>query len=99
MQHVCSHPNENPAFRTTNPLYTLFQPQRQVDIVRSLVDIYEHEGYMPDGRSGLENGITQGGSNADMVVAETYIKNIDRNSKIDWSLAYEALIKDAEVDP
>ncbi|CAG8499522.1 13591_t:CDS:2 [Racocetra fulgida] len=67
------------------------------DIARSLIDIYEKVGYMPDGRSGSSNGITQGGSNADM--AETYLKQIDVNDKIDWNIAYEALLKDAEVDP
>ncbi|CAG8701789.1 17936_t:CDS:10, partial [Racocetra persica] len=86
-------------FRTTNPLFTLFQSQRAVDIARSLIDIYENVGYMPDGRSGSSNGITQGGSNADMVIAETYLKQIDVNDKIDWNIAYEALLKDAEVDP
>ncbi|CAG8506366.1 3388_t:CDS:2, partial [Racocetra fulgida] len=30
-----------------------------VDIVRSLIDIYKNEEYMPDGRSRLSNGITQ----------------------------------------
>ncbi|RIB12655.1 Glycoside Hydrolase Family 92 protein [Gigaspora rosea] len=85
-------------FRTTNPLFTLFQQERAVDIVRALIDIYKNEGFMPDGRSGLENGITQGGSNADMVVSETYLKKLGTNL-IDWDLAYEALIKDAEVDP
>ncbi|CAG8484670.1 7608_t:CDS:2 [Racocetra fulgida] len=73
--------------------------KRAVDITSSLIDIYVHEGYMPDGRSGSWNGITQGGSNADMVVAETYLKKIDVSGKIDWELAYKALIKDAEVDP
>ncbi|RIB24550.1 glycosyl hydrolase family 92 protein [Gigaspora rosea] len=86
-------------FRTTNPLFTLFQSQRAVDITRSLIDIYENVGYMPDGRSGSWNGITQGGSNADMIIAETYLKKIDINDKIDWNIAYEALLKDAEVDP
>ncbi|CAG8759210.1 26172_t:CDS:10, partial [Gigaspora margarita] len=86
-------------FRTTNPLFTLFQSQRAVDIARSLIDIYENVGYMPDGRSGSWNGITQGGSNADMVIAETYLKEIDINGKIDWNIAYEALLKDAEIDP
>ncbi|CAG8628611.1 13076_t:CDS:10, partial [Racocetra persica] len=85
-------------FRTTNPLFTLFQPERAVDIVRSLIDIYEHVGYMPDGRSGMYNGITQGGSNADMLVAELYLKKLGMYT-IDWKLAYEALLKDAEVDP
>ncbi|CAG8843517.1 696_t:CDS:2, partial [Gigaspora margarita] len=85
-------------FRTSNPLFTLFQQERAVEIVRSLIDIYKNEGFMPDGRSGLENGITQGGSNADMVVAEAYLKKLGTNI-IDWDLAYEALIKDAEVDP
>ncbi|CAG8514700.1 1053_t:CDS:10, partial [Cetraspora pellucida] len=85
-------------FRTTNPLFMLFQQERSVDIVRSLIDIYQNEGYMPDGRSGLENGITQGGSNGDMVVVETYLKKLGIDI-IDWELAYEALIKDAEVDP
>ncbi|CAG8446786.1 2939_t:CDS:10, partial [Dentiscutata heterogama] len=84
--------------RTSNPLFTLFQQERAVEIVRSLIDIYKNEGFMPDGRSGLANGITQGGSNADMVVAETYLKKLGTNV-IDWDLAYEALIKDAEVDP
>ncbi|CAG8517765.1 8308_t:CDS:2 [Racocetra fulgida] len=69
-----------------------------VDIVRSLIDIYEHVGYMPDGRSGMYNGITQGGSNADMLVAELYLKKLGMHT-IDWKLAYEALLKDAEVDP
>ncbi|CAG8496584.1 18758_t:CDS:2 [Racocetra fulgida] len=79
----------------TDDLKTIFYT---VDIVRSLIDIYQNEGYMPDGRSGLANGITQGGSNADMVVAEAYLKKLGTNV-IDWDLAYEALIKDAEVDP
>ncbi|CAG8540581.1 5382_t:CDS:2 [Racocetra fulgida] len=79
----------------TDELKTIFYT---VDIVRSLIDIYKNEGYMHDGRSGISNGITQGGSNGDMVVAETYLKKLGRDI-IDWELAYEALIKDAEVDP
>ncbi|RIB13393.1 Glycoside Hydrolase Family 92 protein [Gigaspora rosea] len=87
-------------FRTTIPLFTLFQQSRVIDITRSLIDIYQHEGYMPDGRSGMSNGITQGGSNADMVVAEVFLKNLgDNNNAINWTLAYEALLKDAEHDP
>jgi putative alpha-1,2-mannosidase len=42
-------------------------------------------------------GNTQGGSNADIVIVDAYLKNI--TAGIDWNLAYEALIKDAEVEP
>jgi putative alpha-1,2-mannosidase len=42
-------------------------------------------------------GLTQGGSNADVVIVDAYLKNI--SAGIDWNLAYEALIKDAEVEP
>ncbi|CAG8556005.1 16870_t:CDS:10, partial [Cetraspora pellucida] len=77
---------------------TMIMPKRAIDIVRSLIDIYQHVGYMPDGRSGMYNGITQGGSNADMLVAELYLKKLGMYT-IDWKLAYEALLKDAEVDP
>jgi putative alpha-1,2-mannosidase len=42
-------------------------------------------------------GLTQGGSNADVVIVDAYLKNI--STGIDWNLAYEALIKDAEVEP
>ncbi|CAG8503637.1 13364_t:CDS:2 [Racocetra fulgida] len=58
-----------------------------VDIVRSLIDTYQNEGYMPDGRSGLENGITQGGSNGDMVV-NLWNPNITFNGKYDELLFY-----------
>ncbi len=33
----------------------------------SPLNIYKHDGYMPDARSGNWNGRTQGGSNADIV--------------------------------
>ena len=41
-------------------------------------------------------GYTQGGSNADVVLVDGFIKNLP---DVDWSAAYEAIIKDAEVQP
>ncbi len=83
-------------YRTTNPLFTLIQRDRQRDMIRSLIDTYKHEGYMPDARSGNYTGRTQGGSNCDMLITEAYLKGI---KGIDYELAYEAMIKNAEVDP
>jgi len=83
-------------FRTTNPLLTLIQEEREIDIVRSLIDIFRHEGYMPDGRSGNDNGRTQGGSNADVVIADAFVKGLP---KIDYGTAFRAMVKDAEAPP
>jgi predicted alpha-1,2-mannosidase len=77
-------------------LFAIIAPDRQTDIVRSLVDIYRHEGWLPDGRTGNFNGRTQGGSDADIVIADAYVKGL---SNIDWPTAYAGMVKDAEVTP
>jgi predicted alpha-1,2-mannosidase len=83
-------------FRTSAPLFTLIAPQRQTEIVRALVDIYRHEGWLPDARSGNFTGRTQGGSNADMLIGDAYVKHLPG---IDWNEAYQGLLKDAEISP
>ncbi len=83
-------------FRTSGPLLTLLAPQRQSEIVRALVDIYRHEGWLPDARSGNFTGRTQGGSDADMLIGDAYVKRLPR---IDWNEAYQGMQKDAEVPP
>lgn len=83
-------------FRTSSPLLTLISPDRQRDIIRSLVDIYSHTGYMPDARSGNDNGRTQGGSNANVVVADAYVKGL---KGIDYETAFAAMLHDAEMPP
>lgn len=37
-------------FRCLNSLFLLISPNVEEDIVRSLIDIWRHEGFMPDGR-------------------------------------------------
>ncbi|MCR5697335.1 MAG: GH92 family glycosyl hydrolase [Marinilabiliaceae bacterium] len=83
-------------YRTSSPLITLLDPQREAAIVNSLLNIYRREGYLPDARSGDSNGRTQGGSNADVVIADAYVKGIEG---IDYELALEAMLKDGEQDP
>ena len=82
-------------FRTHFPLLTLIQPERHRDMVRSLVDTYVHTGWMPDSRIAGANGMTQGGSNGDVVVADALAKGV---TGIDYQKAYEAMVKNAEVD-
>lgn len=83
-------------FRTSGPLLTLIAPERQAAIVRSLVDIYRHDGWLPDARSGNYNGRTQGGSNAEFMITDAYVKGLPG---IDWKTALSAEIHDAEVNP
>lgn len=84
------------SFRSIHPLLTLMDPLSQSRMVRSLIETYRHEGWLPDCRMSLCKGYTQGGSNADVVLADAYLKKV---IDIDWQTAYEALIKDAEVEP
>ena len=83
-------------YRSSSPLITLIDPQREADIVNALLNIYKREGYMPDARSGDCNGRTQGGSNAEVVIADAFVKGLEG---IDYDYALEAMLKDAEVDP
>ena len=83
-------------YRTSLPLITLIDPQREVAIVNALLNIYRHDGYLPDARSGNCNGRTQGGSNAEVVIADAYVKGLQG---IDYTLALNAMLKDATVPP
>src|SRR6266446_1815990 len=82
-------------FRTQFPLLTLIQPERERDMVRSLIDTYAHTGWMPDSRIAGANGMTQGGSNGDVVVADALAKGV---TGIDYQKAYEAMVKNAEAN-
>ena len=83
-------------YRSSSPLITLIDPKREADIINSLLNIYKREGYMPDARSGDCNGRTQGGSNAEVMIADAFVKGLEG---IDYDYALEAMLKDAEVDP
>ncbi|PHH86717.1 hypothetical protein CDD83_9851 [Cordyceps sp. RAO-2017] len=84
-------------FRSQLPLLTVIDPDALAQIISSLISIYEHEGWLPDCRMTFNHGYTQGGSNADVVLADAFLKGIKKG--IDWKKGYEAVKKDAEVEP
>ena len=89
-------------YRTSSPLITLLDPQREVEIVNALLNIYKRDGYMPDARSGNSNGRTQGGSNAEIVIADAFVKGLGMGNeldRIDYEFALEAMLKDATTPP
>lgn len=83
-------------YRTSSPLITFIDPKRKIDLINSMIDIYKHDGYMPEARSGNSNGRTQGGSNSSAVIADAFTKGL---KGIDYETALEAMLKDATVPP
>ncbi|KAF2666510.1 glycosyl hydrolase [Microthyrium microscopicum] len=84
-------------YRCTTPLLQILQPNMYEELIRSVIGVFQTEGYMPDGRSSNFNGRSQGGSSADNILADAYIKGV--RGKIDWNAGYAAMVKDAEVAP
>ncbi|KAL6718415.1 hypothetical protein ACLMJK_004504 [Lecanora helva] len=84
-------------FRCATSLMQILQPISYEEQIRSIVDIWRHDDYLPDARSSNFNGRSQGGSNADNVLADAYVKGV--RSGVNWDDAYKAMVKDAEVVP
>ncbi|KAI2465099.1 glycoside hydrolase family 92 protein [Annulohypoxylon bovei var. microspora] len=84
-------------FRCTISLFHILQPVAHEEFLRSLVDIWRHDGFLPDARSSFFNGATQGGSNADNVLADAYVKGV--RGAVNWDDAYSAMVTDAETVP
>ncbi|KAK0721988.1 glycoside hydrolase family 92 protein [Lasiosphaeria miniovina] len=84
-------------FRSQLPFLTITDPVAVAQMIRSLIDTYRHVGWLPDCRMSLNKGYTQGGSNADNVLADAFIKGI--KDGINWNDGYTAVVKDAEVEP
>jgi putative alpha-1,2-mannosidase len=73
----------------------IIQPAVYEELIRSLIDVWRHEGFMPDTRSSNFNGKTQGGSNANNILANAYVKGV--RGKINWEDGYAAMRTDAEM--
>ena len=84
-------------FRCSTPLMQIIQPAAYEEQIRSIIDIWRNEGYLPDARSSNYNGRSQGGSNADNVLADGYVKGV--RGAVNWADGYAAMKKDAKVQP
>lgn len=82
-------------FRSSTPLLTLLHPERVTAILQSLLEIQEHEGFFLDGRSGNFSGRTQGGSDAEMMFTDAFLKHLPG---LDWEHVYRAMAHDADTE-
>ncbi len=80
-------------FRATMPLYSLIYPETQRRIVNCMLDIYNKKGWLPDAWIADDYAMMQGGSNANVVLADAVMKKL---SGFDVKTALDAVRKDAE---
>ncbi|KAH8104929.1 glycoside hydrolase family 92 protein [Phellopilus nigrolimitatus] len=88
-------------YRTLFPLMSLHDPETYSRIVRSFIDIQQHEGWLPECRGATVKQFIQGGSSGDPILAEFYIKYQKHMEQLGVSseALYAALVKDAEEEP
>lgn len=80
-------------FRAEHPLLILIEPERNRDMIKSLVAMYEEGGWLPKWPNpGYSNVMI--GTHADSVIADAYVKGI---TDFDAEKAYEAMYKNAMV--
>ncbi|KAJ9368060.1 CAZyme family GH92 [Paecilomyces variotii] len=85
------------SFRSQIPFLILVDPHAVARMIRSLIDTQRHLGWLPDCRMSLCKGFTQGGSNADNVLGDAFVKGL--TDGINWEDGYAAVQKDAEEEP
>jgi putative alpha-1,2-mannosidase len=83
-------------YRTWMPLVHILQPTTYKELLQSSIDVWRHEGYLPAARSANYNGPVEGGTFADQILADAYIKGVQG---INWTDAYAAMVTNAEVTP
>ncbi|PSK40306.1 hypothetical protein B9Z65_10 [Elsinoe australis] len=84
-------------YRSQLPFLTVVDTPQLTRIIRSLIETYRNVGWLPDCRLTFNKGYTQGGSNADVVLTDAYLKGV--SDGINWQDGYNAVVKDAEVEP
>ena len=80
--------------RNVHQLLTLVFPERQTDMVRSMIDMYREWGWMPKWELFGRETFTMEGDPAIPVIADTWLKGL---RDFDIRTAYEAFIKSAET--
>ncbi|KAG6916146.1 hypothetical protein DXG01_008297 [Tephrocybe rancida] len=85
-------------YRTLYPLMSLHDPETFARVVRGMVDIQKHEGWLPECRGATAMHFIQGGSNADPILGEFYVKfhKFAKALDVDAEDLYNALLADAE---
>lgn len=81
-------------FRSLHPLFVLIQPEKNIDFIRSFLDIYDQSGWLPRWHKGNRETNCMIGTHADSVIADAVVKGL---KDFDLEKAYKAMYKNAMV--
>lgn len=79
-------------YRNVHQLMTLVYPDRQMDMVRTMIDMYKEHGWMPKWELYGRETLTMEGDPSIPVIVDTWMKGL---RDFDVETAYEAMIKSA----
>jgi predicted alpha-1,2-mannosidase len=81
-------------YRTLHPFLTLVYPERQSEIISTMIDMYLENGFLPKWElAGLETYMMVGDP-ASIVIADSYVKGID---DFNVKAAFDAIVKPADL--
>lgn len=81
-------------YRNVHQLMTLAYPERQLDMVRSMIDMYREGGWLPRWELIGRETLTMEGDPAIPVIVDTWLKGL---RGYDIETAYEAMLKSATL--
>jgi len=80
-------------YRNLHQLMSLVYPKQQSDMIKTMLNMYDENGWLPKWELNSTETFTMVGDPATVVIADTYLKGI-RDFDIDK--AYEAMLKSAD---
>lgn len=81
-------------FRNVHPFMTLVFPDRQLDMVRTLIDMYKEWGWLPRWELYGNETLTMSGDPATAMIADTWLRGL---RDFDTDAAYKAMLKSADT--
>lgn len=81
-------------YRNYHQLMTLLYPEQQLDMVKSMLSIYDESGWLPKWELNSTETFTMVGDPAAIVLADTYLRGI---TDFDIKKAYQAMLKGAKT--
>ncbi|GAA3562081.1 GH92 family glycosyl hydrolase [Snuella lapsa] len=80
-------------YRNLHQLMSLVYPKQQLNMINSMLDMYDENGWLPKWELNSTETFTMVGDPASIVITDTYLKGI---KDFDVEKAYEAMLKSAD---